>query len=73
MSNTISQAIEQSIRQTERVDAKFTGDQSALEAHIADNYANGNDAIFSRENDGTIDVHDIDGDWRICVTLIDEE
>ncbi len=73
MSNTIAQAVERSISHTERVDAEFVGDQHALEVHIEENYANGNDAIFSLENDGTIDVHDIDGDWRICVTLVDSE
>ena len=67
----IEEAIERSITHTERVDVEFCGSQLDLECFICENYANGNDAIFSVENDGTIDVADIDGDWRICVTLID--
>ena len=70
---TIEDAVVRSCTHTERVACEFAGDQSALETHVEENYANGNDAIFSRENDGTIDVADIDGDWRLCVTLIDAE
>jgi len=69
----IENAVVRSSTHTERVACEFVGDQSSLATHIAENYANGSDAIVSRENDGTIDVADIDGDWRLCVTLVDEE
>jgi hypothetical protein len=65
----VEQAVARSISHTEIVKCEFAGDYAQLLAFVSDTFANGNDAIFSEELDGTIDVADIDGDWRINVTL----
>ena len=65
----VENAVARSISHTEIVACDFDGDYGQLVAFVEENFANGNDAIFSEENDGTVDIADIDGDWRIKVTL----
>ena len=66
----IENAVARSISHNEIVSCEFAGDWKSLKAHVADTFTNGNDAVFSEENDGTIDIADIDGDWRVRVTLV---
>ena len=66
----IENAVARSISHNEIVVCEFSGDRKSLQSHVADTFANGNDAVFSEENDGTIDIADIDGDWRVRVTLV---
>lgn len=68
----IEQAVARSMSHTERVSCDFEGDYGALVAFVEETFASGNDAIFSEELDGTIDIADIDDDWRINVTLVSE-
>ena len=65
----IEDAIARSISHNEIVRCEFEGDETALTVWLHDNVANGNDAVISRENDGTLDVCDIDMAWRIRVAL----
>ena len=68
---TIENAVARSISHTEIGYCEFRGDIGKLEDYISDAFENGNDAIFSVENDGTIDVADCDDEWRIRVTLVE--
>ena len=66
---TIQNAIARSISHTEIVACEFAGDAAELATFVATEI-NSDDAVFSEENDGTIDIDN--GDWRIRVTLIAE-
>ena len=68
---TIENAVARSISHDEIAYCDFRGDIGQLENYIGDAFDNGDDAIFSVENDGTIDVADCDNCWRIRVTLIE--
>lgn len=65
----IENAVERSISHNEIVACEFDGDYGDLVVFVHETMANGNDAIFSEENDGTVDVDDFDGQWRVRVTL----
>lgn len=65
----IENAISRSIIHNEITRCEFEGDYQDLQVFIHENYANGNDAIFSEALDGSIDIDDIDGNWRIKVVL----
>ena len=67
---TIQNAIARSVSHTEIVACEFSGDAAELATFVATELENTDDAVFSEENDGTIDVDN--GDWRIRVTLIAE-
>ena len=67
---TIENAIARSISHTEIVSCEFSGDATDLATFVVTEIENTDDAVFSAENDGTIDIDN--GDWRIRVTLIAE-
>lgn len=67
---TLENAVARSISHNEIVDCQFAGDWKSLQAYVSDTFANGSDAVFSEENDGTIDIADFDGDWRVRVTFV---
>ncbi len=69
---TVENAVARSISHSEIAKAEFAGDYGDLAAYVSDTFANGDEAILSEENDGTIDAADRDGDWRINVTLVSE-
>jgi len=69
----VKNAVASSIKQNgEVVACGFAGDFGDLFVFVSDTFADGQDAVFVEENDGTIDVADYDFDWRIKVTLTDE-
>ena len=70
MKMTIENAVARSISHNEIVSCEFSGDWKALKAHVSDTFANGSDSVFSEENDGTIDIANTYGDWRVRVTLV---
>ena len=71
MTVTVEQAISRSMSHLEIIQCEFIGEYSDLVGYIEDCCENGDDAIFSIENDGAVDIADIEGDWRIRVTLTD--